>query len=110
MTKRTTGPGYTMAKLQTILSPMMMGLALWTALPARGFAQLDASCMVSAFNRTAPVQADGVWVLPNVPANLGQVRVRATCVKNGVVRFGASSLISVPANGVLKIEDIDFQG
>ncbi len=73
-------------------------------------AQLDRSCMVSAFNRTTPVQADGVWVLPNVPANLGQVRVRATCIENGVVRFGASGLITVPANGVIQIEDIDFQG
>jgi hypothetical protein len=43
-------------------------------------AQLDETCMVSAFNRTAPVQTDGVWVLPNVPANQGSVRVRATCV------------------------------
>lgn len=25
-------------------------------------AQLDSTCMVSAFNRTAPVQEDGVWV------------------------------------------------
>jgi hypothetical protein len=73
-------------------------------------AQLDSSCMVSALNRTAPVQADGVWVLPNVPANLGQVRVRATCVQNGVVRFGASSLVTVPADGVVKVEEIQFQG
>ncbi len=99
-----------MAKLQRILTTVVIAFALWAALPARSLAQLDASCMVSAFNRTAPVQADGVWVLPNVPANLGQVRVRATCVEDGVVRFGASSLINVPADGVLKIEDIDFQG
>ncbi|HTG35942.1 MAG TPA: Ig-like domain-containing protein [Thermoanaerobaculia bacterium] len=74
------------------------------------FAQLDSSCMVSAFNRTAPVQADGVWVLPNVPAGLGPVRVRATCVQNGFVRFGASAFLTVPPNGTVKVEDIQFQG
>lgn len=73
-------------------------------------AQLDSSCMVSALNRTAPVDAAGIWVLPNVPASLGPLRVRATCVADGVVRFGASALISVPANGVIKVEDILFQG
>jgi hypothetical protein len=99
-----------MRKLQSRLSPVLIALAAWGTLPARSHAQLDASCMVSAFNRTAPVQADGVWVLPNVPANLGQVRVRATCVKDGVLSFGASSLITVPADGVIKVEGIDFQG
>src|SRR5579862_9203214 len=72
-------------------------------------AQLDASCMVSAFNRTTPVDANGVWVLPNVPANLGQVRVRATCVRNGVTTSGSSSLITVPPNGVISVTDISFQ-
>jgi hypothetical protein len=79
-------------------------------LPAATFAQLDSSCMVSAFNRTAPVQADGVWVLPNVPSSQGQVRVRATCVQNGFVRFGASALLTVPPNGTVKVEDIQFEG
>lgn len=71
---------------------------------------LNESCFVSALNRTAPVDRNGVWVLPNVPANVGQVRVRATCVENGVLRSGASSLITVPENGVIKIEEINFQG
>jgi hypothetical protein len=46
-------------------------------------AQLDQSCLVSALNRTAPVDANGVWVLTNVPAGTGQVRVRAACMENG---------------------------
>src|SRR6185436_19195726 len=45
---------------------------------------LDGSCTVSALNRSARVQADGVWVLPNVPANQGPIRVRATCLSGGV--------------------------
>jgi hypothetical protein len=71
---------------------------------------LDGGCVVSVLNRSARVEADGSWVLPNVPANLGQVRVRATCVENGIVTFGASGLITVPANGVIKVNAIDFQG
>jgi hypothetical protein len=70
--------------------------------------QLDTTCMVSALNRTAPVDAAGVWVLPNVPAVPGQIRVRATCVADGVTRSGQSSLISVPANGVVLVDDISF--
>ena len=71
---------------------------------------LNEACVVSVLNRTARVQANGAWVIPNVPANLGKVRVRATCVENGIVTFGASGLITVPANGVIKVNDIDFQG
>jgi hypothetical protein len=44
------------------------------ALPLAG--QLNKSCTVSALNRTTPVQPDGTWVLPIVPANQGPVRVR----------------------------------
>ena len=99
-----------MLKWPIVLSRAVIGLAVLASLPLPGVAQLNSACMVSALNRTAPVQEDGVWVLPNVPANLGQVRVRATCVENGVLRSGASGLITVPANGVIKIESIDFQG
>ena len=88
------------------------GAALAVLLAAAGArassAQLDSSCMVSALNRTAPVAADGSWVLPNVPANVGLVRVRATCVRGGAPQFGSSSLIAVPPNGVLTVADIAF--
>jgi hypothetical protein len=72
-------------------------------------AQLDASCMVSALNRTAPVDAQGAWILPNVPSNLGQIRVRATCVRSGVTTSGSSGLFTVPPNGVIRVADISFQ-
>jgi hypothetical protein len=93
------------------VAPIWVFLLLAGALvvPQPAAAQLDSSCMVSAFNRTAPVDASGVWVLPNVPANLGRVRVRATCVRNGVTSSGSSSLITVPANGVISVADISFQ-
>jgi hypothetical protein len=70
--------------------------------------QLDQACTVSALNRSTQVQPDGSWVLPNVPANVGQVRVRATCVVNGVTRSGQSEFVLVPADGVIRVPEIDF--
>jgi uncharacterized protein YjdB len=69
---------------------------------------LDESCVISALNRTTRVQSDGVWVLPNVPANTGPVRVRATCVENGVTRAGQSDFFAVPVNGAVEVADIVF--
>ncbi len=71
-------------------------------------AQLDDSCLVSALNRTAPVDANGVWVLTNVPAGTGQVRVRAACRENGTTRYGQSDLVTIPANGTVQVGDISF--
>jgi hypothetical protein len=71
-------------------------------------AQLDSTCVVSALNRAARVQADGTWVLSNVPSTQGLTRVRATCVANGVTRVGQSGLIAIPPDGVVDVADIDF--
>ena len=54
------------------------------------------------------MQADGVWVLPNLPANQGQVRIRATCVDQGVVRSGQSDWITIPVNGARHVDEISF--
>jgi hypothetical protein len=67
---------------------------------------LDENCTVSVLNRNIRVNSDGSWVLPNVPANFGQVRARATCVRNGSTVSGESSLFSLPANGVVNLPDI----
>lgn len=71
-------------------------------------AELGESCVVSALNRSAPVDADGVWVLPNVPTNMGRIRVRATCSEDGVTTHGESDFFLVPANGVIEVEEIRF--
>ncbi|HLX09823.1 MAG TPA: Ig-like domain-containing protein [Thermoanaerobaculia bacterium] len=87
---------------------LLLPAVLLCALPAA--AQLDSSCTVSALNRTAAVNAAGVWVLPNVPANLGLFRVRATCVAaDGTLRSGASSFVTLPTNGIIGVPDISFQ-
>src|SRR6185295_7121261 len=100
--RRTTAP----APDRTLRTLCLLAAAF--LIPAAAGAQLDEHCMVSALNRTTPVQADGSWVLPNVPANQGPVRVRATCVEDGVVRTGQSDLVTVPANGTLRVPSLDF--
>ncbi len=62
---------------------------------------LGANCVVSILNRSVEVRSDGSWVLPNIPANIGRVRARATCVNSGVTASGQSDYFLVPANGVL---------
>lgn len=86
----------------------LIGSALALMCSSLAQAQLDETCVVSALNRTAPVDADGVWVLPNVPANLGPVRLRATCVDGGGVRSGQSDFFSVPADGIVRVAEIEL--
>jgi hypothetical protein len=62
--------------------------------------------VVSVLNRTVPVNADGTWVLPNIPANFGPVRARATCVSNGATQFGQSAFFTIPANGSTDVPSI----
>ncbi|HEX3125695.1 MAG TPA: Ig-like domain-containing protein [Thermoanaerobaculia bacterium] len=69
---------------------------------------LDEACTVSVLNRTARVQEGGSWVLPNVPANQGPVRVRANCIRDGVTRSGQSAFVTVPPNGILEVPEISF--
>jgi hypothetical protein len=69
-------------------------------------AQLNQNCTVSVLNRNVQVNPDGSWVLPNIPANFGQVKARATCVQNGVTTFGESAFFTVPANGAVNLPDI----
>ena len=69
-------------------------------------AQLDENCTVSVLNRTVRVNPDGTWVLPNIPANFGQIRARATCVRNGVTTSGESEFFTIPSNGSVNIPPI----
>jgi hypothetical protein len=68
--------------------------------------KLNENCTVSVLNRTVRVNPDGSWVLPNIPANFGQVKARATCVQNGVTTSGESDFFTVPANGAVNLPTI----
>ncbi|KQV51395.1 hypothetical protein ASE26_16765 [Duganella sp. Root198D2] len=67
---------------------------------------LNENCTVSVLNRNVQVKADGTWVLPNLPANFGRVRARATCVQSGVTSYGQSSEFTIPANGSVSLPPI----
>lgn len=89
-----------------------MKKSLWLAalachlLSFPALAQLNQNCTVSVLNRTVPVNADGSWVLPNIPANFGQVKARATCTQNGVTTFGESAFFNVSANAAVNLPAI----
>ena len=69
-------------------------------------AQLNQNCIVSVLNRNVQVNADGTWVLPNIPANFGRVRARATCVQNSITQSGESPYFTIPANGSVDVPRI----
>lgn len=87
-----------------VLSMTAVLLGLFLSLTAQ--AALNESCVVSVLNRTVQVKADGSWVLPNIPANMGPVRARATCVQNGITTSGESAYFTIPANGSLDIPPV----
>src|SRR5712671_5175977 len=70
--------------------------------------KLNENCTVSVLNRNVRVNPDGSWVLPNVPANFGYVRARATCIVNGQTVSGESEPFLLPPNGVVNIPPIIF--
>src|SRR6185295_11085829 len=70
--------------------------------------ELGSGCVISVLNRSARVEPNGAWVLPNVPSNSGPVRARATCVENGVSRSGQSDFFLIPTNGVIRVADVRF--
>ncbi|HET6933977.1 MAG TPA: Ig-like domain-containing protein [Candidatus Angelobacter sp.] len=92
------------AKLASIV--LVFFCATAAVLPAWG--QLNENCVVSVLNRNVQVNPDGTWVLPNIPANFGQVRARATCVQNGVTTSGQSALFTLPTNGSVDVPPIQL--
>src|ERR671931_244072 len=85
-----------------VFNSVMIAVAFY----GEALAQLNQNCTVSVLNRTVQVNPDGSWVLPNIPANFGQVKARATCVQNGVTTSGESDFFTVPANGVVNLPPI----
>src|ERR1700754_3138991 len=94
-------------KLRTPHALRVAGVALIVLIAAHGvLAQLNQDCTVSVLNRNVQVNPDGSWVLPNIPANFGQVKARATCVQSGVTISGESDFFSVGANTAVNLPEI----
>jgi DNA-binding beta-propeller fold protein YncE len=81
-------------------------LLLFCSVVGLAQSQLNQDCTVSVLNRTVRVNPDGSWVLPNVPANFGQVKARATCVRNGITTSGESDYFTIPANRSVNLPTI----
>src|SRR6266852_2562199 len=86
-----------------VQSRVSRAAALVLALCPGALGQLNQNCTVSVLNRTVPVNPDGSWVLPNIPANFGQVKARATCIQNGKTISGESAFFTVPANSAVNL-------
>ena len=85
-----------------------LAFVLFLCLAPIANAQLNDSCTISVLNRNVQVNTDGTWVLPNIPGNQGRVRARATCVFNGLTKFGQSDLFTVPVNDSITLQPIIF--
>src|SRR5713226_8350275 len=90
-----------MRALMRVWDVFAVPLIVLASLQPASATTLGANCVVSVLNRSVEVRPDGSWVVPNIPANLGRVRARATCVNSGITASGQSDYFLVPANGVL---------
>jgi hypothetical protein len=82
-----------------------LGLVPATAL-AQAPQKLNENCIVSVLNRNTRVRPDGTWVLPNIPANFGLVRARASCIFDGQTVSGESSPFLISPNGSIDVPPI----
>ncbi|HEX7027691.1 MAG TPA: Ig-like domain-containing protein, partial [Gammaproteobacteria bacterium] len=88
---------------------LFAGLALSvgaTAQPQPDVLTLDETCQISILNRTVQAGENGRFALPNVPSFMGQVRARATCIRDGAVISGQSDYFDVINNGVASVGPI----
>ncbi len=93
------------SRWQSPIRTFLMSLVAFVLhVPAQ--AQLNENCVVSVLNRNVQARADGTWVLPNIPANFGTVRARATCVQGGVTTYGESAGFTIPPNGSVTLPPI----
>jgi hypothetical protein len=98
----------TTAALRYLVLGLIIGLVLPSWTYGQNQVQLNQNCIVSVLNHNMRVAADGSWVLPNVPANFGPVRARATCVQNGATVTGQSDYFTLPANGVIDLPHVQL--
>lgn len=87
---------------------LALGLAAAPAPRLEAQTSVPPGCTIGALNRSVRVNAAGVWILNNVPANRGLVRARAVCVENGVVRTGQSELFAIVPNGTVQVPTVVF--
>lgn len=93
-------------QLRASLRNVTLGLA--AVFSSASWAQLDDSCVINILNRTIQVSPDGSWAMPNVPSNMGQVRARANCMRDGLTISGQSDYFTLITNAVSEAGPIRF--
>jgi hypothetical protein len=74
---------------------------------------LDDRCVVSALNRSVQVQADGSWVLPTIPLNMGRIRIRGSSSSTSAIpvqETTADVVAYAATDGPMKLFGQDPQG
>ena len=67
------------------------------------------TCTIQVLNQTVYVKDDGTWVIPNIPANGGQVRARLHCTNGLSTRVGQSGYFTIKPNRMNAIRPIEFE-
>lgn len=91
-------------KINSLLVLLVASFSQATAaVDTRTILPLDSTCSVNILNRTIQANEFGRFALPNIPSFMGQVRARATCVKNGVTTSGQTDYFSVVNNSTINV-------
>ncbi len=85
---------------------LAVALLLAAAATAQDTTPLNENCTVSVLNRNSAVKPDGSWILPNIPANFGPVRARASCVENGQTLSGESAPFEITPDAAVDVPPI----
>ncbi|MEA2463104.1 MAG: hypothetical protein QOJ98_851, partial [Acidobacteriota bacterium] len=93
-----------MRRLQSLIL-LLLAVAPF-ALGQTAIPRLNEKCTVSVLNRNSLVRPDGSWLLPNIPANFGLIRARASCVENGRTLSGESEPFLLPPDGSVNVPPI----
>lgn len=67
--------------------------------------QLDDNCVVSILNRSIRADSGGGFAMPNIPDNMGKVRARATCQRDGITVSGETDYFTITTNGLSDVGD-----
>ena len=69
----------------------------------RQILSVDQNCTISVLNRTVQANEWGRFAMPNVPSFMGEIRARATCIRDGVTETGQTDYFSVENNDTIDV-------
>jgi hypothetical protein len=79
------------------------GSAAYGQTEDREVLRLGEDCTISILNRTVQANEWGRFALPNIPSFMGEVRARATCIRDGATIVGQTDYFSVVNNETIGV-------